>query len=284
MVGFGVNVVVTELSGKMRLKSEFEPPATDVIEWLRSVVPRSGRVLFEESGDETDFVYGDSYLGSFLPHLTGHQLIGGPINLYNDRHHFAEFHSGLLFKRGIWRFTDEELSRYFDLYNIVAIVAFHPRSLERLTALQGLLVPVERSANVVLFRVNREPGWFLSGSGRVEAGLNRLECTGVSGAEVVLKYHWLEGLRSEPDVRIEPVRLLDDPIPFIKIINPPSRLLARAIRRSRARAVPGPRGGTRGSCGRGSARRSREGGRRAVCSRSFSEGRARSRRARARPA
>ncbi len=221
LLGCALNVLVTERSGAMRLKTEFEPPATDVVRWLYTIVPRTGRVLFEESGDESDFVYGETYLGAFLPHVTGHQLIGGPINLYNDRHHFAEFHSGMLFKRGIWRFSDDELRRAFETYNVVAIVAFHPFSIRRLTALGDLVTPLEKSGNVVLFRVNREPTWFLSGSGRVEARLGKLSCSEVSGSEVVLAYHWVDGLGSQPDARLEPIHLMDDPIPFIKITNPP---------------------------------------------------------------
>jgi hypothetical protein len=221
LAGCALNVAITERSGAMRLVTELNSPATEVVRWLDAIVPRTGRVLFEESGDESDFVYGETYLGAFLPHITGHQLIGGPINLYNDRHHFAEFHSGMLFKRGIWRFSDEDLRSAFETYNVVAVVAFHPFSIRRLAALGDLVTPLERSGPVVLYRVNRAASWFLSGSGRVEAGLNELRCSEVEGSEVVLAYHWVVGLRSRPDARIEPVRLLDDPIPFIRIVDPP---------------------------------------------------------------
>ncbi len=250
LLGCAVNVFLTERSGAMRLKTAFEPPATDVVRWLYTIVPRTGRVLFEESGDESDFVYGETYLGAFLPHTTGHQLIGGPINLYNDRHHHAEFHSGMLFKRGIWRYSDDELRRAFETYNVIAIVAFHPFSIRRLGALGDLVTPLEKSGNVVLFRVNREPNWFLSGSGHVEAGLDGLECSGVSGSgasgnEVVLAYHWVDGLVSRPDARIEPIHLLDDPIPFVKVVNPPPELTLSVG--GRARRAPRNPGGTEGN-------------------------------------
>jgi len=42
-----------------------------------------------------------------------------------------------------------------------------------------------------------------------------------------LKYHWVAGLTAEPLVRMEPVHLADDPIPFIKLIHPPSALKLR---------------------------------------------------------
>jgi hypothetical protein len=49
----------------------------------------------------------------------------------------------------------------------------------------------------------------------------------LKGSEIILKYHWIEGLRSTPAVKIMPVELADDPIPFIKLIDPPSNLTLR---------------------------------------------------------
>ena len=50
----------------------------------------------------------------------------------------------------------------------------------------------------------------------------------LKGKVIVLKYHWIAGLKSEPAATIEPVKLADDPIPFIKIIDPPASLILRA--------------------------------------------------------
>jgi hypothetical protein len=61
----------------------------------------------------------------------------------------------------------------------------------------------------------------------VKAGYNRLELSGLKGNEVVLKYHWVDGLRTVPPTRIEPVQVADDPIPFIKLVNPPAAVTIR---------------------------------------------------------
>ncbi|MBI4489640.1 MAG: hypothetical protein HY694_11190, partial [Deltaproteobacteria bacterium] len=172
-------------------------------------------------------VYDGMYLSSFIPYSTGRQLIGGPINLYNDRHHFAEFHSAKLFKRDATRFTDEELADYFRIYNIGAVVAFHPQSAQRLLSVPHLVSLDRRIGHVHLMKVRQPLSWFLKGDGSVEAGLNRIRCSNVSGDEVVLKYHWVDGLVSDPPMRILPEKILDDPIPFIKIINPPPEFTLR---------------------------------------------------------
>jgi hypothetical protein len=197
---------------------------------VKQNTPDQARVLFEESGDETGFVYDGMYLSSFIPHWSGRQLIGGPINLYNDRHHFAEFHSGRLFGRDIRAFTDDEIKKYFRLYNIGAVVAYHPASLKRLHSIPGLITLDQRIGPVQLMRVNQPPDWFVQGQGQVIANLNRLEVKTSGADEVVLKYHWLEGLVSNPAATIVPVKIYDDPIPFIKVIEPPGSFTLRVVR------------------------------------------------------
>jgi hypothetical protein len=185
-------------------------------------------VLFEESGDETGFVYDGMYLSAFIPHWTGRELIGGPINLYNDRHHFAEFHSGTFLKKDLERLNDDAIRNYFRLYNIGAVVAFYPVSIRRLQSVPGLVTLDRRIGPVHLMRVNQPLSWFLQGEGKVKAGPNRLELSELKGKEIVLKYHWIKGLSATRRVQIAPIRIYDDPIPFIKIFQPPAALTLRA--------------------------------------------------------
>jgi hypothetical protein len=220
-VAFLANLVHTESRGKLRLRTIIRPEISAIAGWVQQNAPAHGRVLFEESGDETGFVYDGMYLSSFIPHWTGRELIGGPINLYNDRHHFAEFHSGRLLGRDVQSFTDEEIINYFRLYNIGAVVAFHPASLKRLRSVPGLVTLGGRIGPVHLMTVNQPLTWFLQGRGQARAKLNQLEVSAAGNDEIVLKYHWVDGLVSNPAASIVPVKIYDDPIPFIKVVHPP---------------------------------------------------------------
>jgi hypothetical protein len=227
---FAINLAQTESTGRLQLRSQLIPELSAIVEWIGRETPTNARLLFEESGDESGFVYDRTYLSSLLPSLTGRQLIGGPINLYNDRHHFAEFHSGKMFKKNVQSISDEELRNYLRLYNIGAVVAFDPASIERLQSIPGLVTIEQRVGPIHLMKVNQPLTWFLAGEGKVKADFNRLELSDLKGNEVTLKFHWVEGLTAEPPTNIEPVRMADDPIPFIKLINPPSGLTLRVAR------------------------------------------------------
>ncbi len=227
LLAFLFNLFATETRAKMLLRTGLRPELTAIVEWIEKETPAEARVLFEESGDETGFVYDGTYLSSFIPHLTTRQLIGGPINLYNDRHHFAEFHSGKLLKKDVQTLSDDEIRNYFRLYNIGAVVAFHPASVQRIQAVPGLVTLDRQIGPVHLMKVNQPLTWFLQGDGKIKASLNRLDLSELKGKEIVLKYHWTKGLSASPPASIVPVMIGDDPIPFIKIIQPPARLTLR---------------------------------------------------------
>ncbi len=80
----------------------------------------------------------------------------------------------------------------------------------------GLVTLEQRIGPVQLMKVNQPLTWFVQGEGKVKTSLNRIELTEIKGNVIILKYHWVAGLHSEPAAKIEPVKLADDPIPFIK--------------------------------------------------------------------
>lgn len=224
---FLINLTQTEAAGRLQLRSRFIPELDAIVEWIQRATPADARVLFEESGDESGFVYDRSYLSSFLPALTGRQMIGGPINLYNDRHHFAEFHSSRLFTKDAGSISDNELKNYLSLYNIGAIVTFDASLIDRLRTLPGLVTIERRIGPVHLMSVNQPLSWFAEGEGNVKADFNRLELSDLKGEEIILKYHWVHGLTATPAARITPVKLAEDPIPFIKLVEPPAAVTLR---------------------------------------------------------
>lgn len=71
-------------------------------------------------------------------------------------------------------------------------------------------------------KVNQPLTWFVEGGGTVKASLNRLHVSEAQGKAIVLKYHWIEGLVGMTDVEVTPVQMYDDPIPFIRTIDPPA--------------------------------------------------------------
>ena len=64
-VSFMLNLIQTEAPGRMLLRTQMRPEISAVVKWVREETSKTGRLLFEESGDESGFVYDGIYLSSF---------------------------------------------------------------------------------------------------------------------------------------------------------------------------------------------------------------------------
>jgi hypothetical protein len=83
----------------------------------------------------------------------------------------------------------------------------------------GLLIPRSTYGVFTIYDVRQPASWFITGDGAVAATYNRLEVTNASAGSLVLKYHWVDTLRTEPVLPLRPVYLGQDPVPFIAVDN-----------------------------------------------------------------
>jgi len=78
-----------------------------------------------------------------------------------------------------------------------------------------------------IYEVKRKPSFFLKGNGMVTSDYNRLELNRIvpENGEIIINYHFMEGLRTKPARTLERVSIGDDPVGFIRIVDPPSSLV-----------------------------------------------------------
>jgi len=215
--------------------TSLHPGNKALIQWITEETTKEGRILIEDScfldtqGKDTSPWGHQFYLTHFpalLPYYTGREFIGGPHPYSIIKHHFAEFHDGILFKKAIDTFTLPELQSYFDLYNIKWIICWSDLSRAFFNRSPHYLQPNERVDKFYTYTVKRTPSYFYKGKGQISADYNKLQLTEIEpDGEIIIKYHWLEQLRTDPPRPLERVMLMDDPIGFIKIHNPPSSIL-----------------------------------------------------------
>ena len=79
-----------------------------------------------------------------------------------------------------------------------------------------------------IYEVARETSFFLKGRGMVKSDYNRLELSQIvaEDGEIIISYHWMKGLKIKPERKIEKVLYGDDPVGFIRIVDPPTSLVA----------------------------------------------------------
>jgi hypothetical protein len=189
-----------------------------ILSWLKTYTTPDSRVLFESSGGR---IHDNAHMAGYYALTADREFIGGPYPYM----HFAGFWDGFLFGRSIEAMSREEFARYLNLYNIGSIIVFSEES-KRFLDRQPGIIRRETFGPIQTYQVDGPPSFFLAGSGTLVArSFNRLEFARLSGSEIILKYHYVPGLQSDPPADIKPVSVPGDPVPFIGILNPQPHLV-----------------------------------------------------------
>ena len=192
------------------------PDTTALVEWIRSYTDDSARIYFENSLGR---VHDHTHVAGILALETRREFIGGPYPFS----HFASAWDGFAFGRPLEQFSAKELLGYLDLYNVGWLLCHTDRCRRAMSAVAGVR-EAATFGRVTAFTRTGAPGYFVVGKGSIRSrGIDRLEVETEGGAQVVLRYHWVPGLASDPPARIEPTQLPGDPKAFILVRDPPRR-------------------------------------------------------------
>lgn len=167
-------------------------------------------------------------LAPLLPLLLGVEVIGGPYLYTHLQTNFTQVGDGRFLGSDDW--NAERVRKYAALYDVDLLVAWspparafakdHPEQVEILEVVADWYfiarlkpAPAEESARPGSAVVNVRPGRLEVRDIRTKDGL------------VVLPYHWTPRLVTRPHATIEPISLLEDPVPFIGLRDPPPEVL-----------------------------------------------------------
>lgn len=195
-----------------------------LLRWLSLHTHDGARLLHEET-DRLSHRYYGSHLPALIPLVAGVPLANGPAPHALVKSNHLRFIAGTFLGHPIARVSRPEVARHLALYNVGWVLCWSPASV-RYFERHPRTERIARYDKFTLFEVAGTPSWFVRGTGQVRAAPNRIELTDVVADEgvAVLKYHWLATLRSDPPRELRPVSLLDVPVPFVSVADPPAEL------------------------------------------------------------
>jgi len=210
-----------------RLSCEFPVPLKELLNWLENNTTREGRILIEDSEFDTDHQYYGGHFPALFPEYVRREYLSGPRPLYPIKHSYASFTAGILFEKKIEAYSLEELKQSFNLYNVKWIVCWFEESKNFFNRYPEYMVKMAEIDKFTIYEVNRKPSFFLKGKGMVKSDYNRLELNQIFAKdnEIIIGYHWMKGLKTLPERKLEQVFLGNDPIGFIRINDPPKNLV-----------------------------------------------------------
>jgi hypothetical protein len=196
-----------------------------IVDQVRRHVAPGERLLYEEGGMGIPGVIDPFQGGRFsglLPHLVpGVELIGGPYLHASLKTNFTQFGEDMLFGRQNW--DKDYFVRYATLYRPSAILCWSRHARRFCRDNPQLIRILEDDGTVLIGRVEGFGGDVIEGVGEVEAVAGRIRVQGMSpglDGTVVLRYHSVPYLRTNPSVVCEPEYREGDPVPFIRLRPP----------------------------------------------------------------
>jgi len=210
-----------------QLSCEFPAPLRELLNWLAHATTREGRILIEDSECDTEHQYYGAHFPALFPEYLKREYLCGPRPLYPIKHSYASFTAGVLFEKKVEDYSLEELKLHFDLYNIKWIVCWSEESKKVFSQFPGYILKLKEIDKFSIYQVNRESSFFLKGKGVVKSDYNRLELSHVvpQDSEVIISYHWMKYFKTNPARKLERVFVGDDPIGFIRIVDPPRSIV-----------------------------------------------------------
>lgn len=196
-------------------------------EFLERETDNRARVLMEAPGPYSyKHIYGSIFATSVLAYYSGREMANAPHYSTHIQHSIVDLNGFILFGKPVQTWDKPSLAKAMDLYNIGWVGVYSPRLLQLFDAFPGLFSPMGNAGEVKFYRVAREQSFFLEGSGKVRASLNRISLKGVSAenGRAVISYHFHPRLRVSGAEKLVRVEKGFDPVGFIGIINPGSEV------------------------------------------------------------
>jgi hypothetical protein len=206
--------------GKSPPEVTFPPESVAWLEkWIKDSTTPQGRILFETSLSRK---HGGGHIAGYLALRTRREFIGAPYPFLMPERSFWD-HSA--FGRPLAELSAERLSAGLELYNVGWIITHSEELGRRVTGLPHARLLAQREG-MRIFGLDRTLSYFHSGDAEVmDRGFDRLEVSARPGADLMLRYHWIDGIGFTPAIQAEPVFLSPDYPPFIRILDAPEHFL-----------------------------------------------------------
>ncbi len=193
------------------------PLSNWALDQLRTQTDPGARVMFEQSNAR---VHDGAHMAGYLAVQSSREFIGGAY----PHMHFANFWDNWMFGRTADGLPAERFREYLALYNVGWMLVFSDRVKRTMAGMPEISL-VAQQGPLALYRVNLPHSFFIQGAGEVTGrATNRLDLANLEGDTIVLKYHFVPGMVTEPPTQVDGIQMLDDPQPFIRIRRPPRSL------------------------------------------------------------
>lgn len=227
-----LNMTHKLLGRRMDAGNVADERTVELVEWLNNNTSTDqGRIMLQHlQGEEDESVANTFYLGLLpaIDHYIEGEFLGAPrFEVPMKQSRSTRFSHDEMFGETLKEMSREEFEYKLDLYNVKWIVAIGSTANAYFDEYPDLLIVKKQIDTARIYEVTARntEGYFLRGKGNIKADINRIELTNLVGDDIVIKYHWMDGLKAPDGVKIEKFPVEEDEVGFIRLIDPPPNVV-----------------------------------------------------------
>ena len=207
---------------QFKLTCAYPGKAYQLLEFIETNTSENSRIHVEDGNAQ----YFNSHFTSYLSYATSRQVLAAEYLYPADAFMFPQFIGDSIFGKNLNRISDSELASYLELYNVKYFLIFSEGACKFFDSHKSFkkIFPINDSANKTyphtfsLYEyLDANESFCYNCSADVFADYDLINVTNATSNITVLKYHYYDTLKITPELTMKPIKLLDDPIPFIKV-------------------------------------------------------------------
>ncbi|MFA4888464.1 MAG: hypothetical protein WC628_02665 [Candidatus Omnitrophota bacterium] len=193
------------------------PAANEILQFIKEHTSPGARIHVQDSSSDPYF---GSHFTALIPYYTGREIVAAPCPFPQDKFTFAQFVDGNIFQKELNNLSEQELAKYMELYNIKYFLVFSQQAHEYFSKNMKFKKVFSRAEFGIYEYAGASDSYCYQCQAIVEAGYDSIKVKNAFAKKTILKYHYLSTLKIKPEnLIIQPIKLMDDPIPFIMVEN-----------------------------------------------------------------
>ena len=195
------------------------PQAEKILDFIKTKTSSKARLHVEDSEKHPYFL---SHFTAMIPQKTSKEILAGPFILPPTKFRFTQYFDQRLFGKNLDEISYDELDNYLKLYNIKYFLVFSESAYIFFNGNRKFKkIFNEGRFSIYEYSDSDENFCYRSRShANVKATYDKIAVRNATSRVTILKYHYIDTLRIRPKkLTIKPIKLVDDPVPFILVKN-----------------------------------------------------------------
>ncbi|MEM2955978.1 MAG: hypothetical protein QW041_00120 [Candidatus Pacearchaeota archaeon] len=198
-----------------------ESEANKILDFIKMNTSENARIHVQDSRNSPYF---GSHFTALIPLATKKQILAAPFSSTSSKSDFTQFVDDQIFNKNLTGtvnvISQKNLSDYLEIYNVKYFLIYSDNARKFFESNNRMEKVFDSGRFAIYSYLDSDESFCYRCNATVKADYDIIEVENAPLGNVILKYHYIDTLKIKPEsLKIKPIKLLDDPMPFIMIEN-----------------------------------------------------------------